>query len=127
MKLIKDRLKSDENFNEHQKEILRSLAQNNALHKFCQEVADELNLKGITQKAIMDCLNTMGVDNTMFSVKRLFQIIGEAKFGKSETHRFTKFELSEVEKEVSNLIVNVSKGEVSPVFPSYENKSYDNY
>lgn len=104
----------------------RTLPQNNALHSYCTEVANQLNEKGITQKAVINYLSIMGVDNTMYSVKRLFQIIGEAKFGKSETHKFTKKELAEVEKEVSNLIVGVSKGEVNPLFPSYESKIYDN-
>lgn len=99
----------------------RSITQNNALHKFCTEMAEELNAHGITQKAIIDHLSFMGVNNTMFSVKRIFQIIGEAKFGKAETHNFTSAELSEVEKEVSKIIVEISKGEINPIWPSIEN------
>ena len=110
----------EKSINNTQQEKQRTLAQNKALHAYCTEIANELNIRGITQKALIDMLMIMGVDNTMFSVKRLFQIIGEAKFGKAETHRFTKVEIGEVEKEVSNLVVQVSKGEVNPVFPSQE-------
>lgn len=102
----------------------RSLKQNNSLHDYCTETAQELNNHGIPQKAIIDHLSLMGVDNTMYSVKRLFQIIGGAKFGKEETSKFTEKEMCEVEKEVSKLIVEVSKGNVIPIWKSYESKNF---
>lgn len=105
------------------KDKQRSLAQNSELHDYCSETAEQLNNYGITQKAIIDHLTLMGVDNTMYSVKRIFQIIGEAKFGKSETSKFTKAEMVEVEKEVYKIIVEVSKGRVIPFWKSNDKKN----
>ena len=104
----------------------RTLEQNNSLHEYCTEVSEQLNACGITQKALIDHLSIMGVDNTMYSVKRLFQIIGEAKFGKSETSKFTTKEMVEVEKEVTQLIIEVSKGEVNPIWKSYDQQNFLN-
>lgn len=104
----------------------RSINQNNSLHDYCTETSQELNNHGISQKAIIDHLSLMGVDNTLYSVKRLFQIIGEAKFGKSETHKFTTIEMTEVEKEVTKLIIEVSKGEVIPIWKSYDQQNFLN-
>lgn len=71
----------------------RTKLQNNALHKYCKDVADELNNAGISYKMLLEGLE---ISNTMESIKNLFRLIGGAKFRKWSTTELSSKELMEI-------------------------------
>lgn len=76
----------------------RSHQQNRSLHKYCTEVATELNNAGISMKAFVKDIQ---VDHTMESVKNIWRAIAREKFGKSSTANLTSKEMNAVYEEVN--------------------------
>lgn len=97
----------------------RTNPQNRALHKWCTEMADELNNAGITMQAYV---RNIQVDNTMESVKMVWRAIAKEKYGKTSTASLTTKELQEVWEEMNRH--NAFFGIYMP-FPSQE--LTDNY
>lgn len=79
----------------------RSLPQNNSLHKFCKDLSDELNSKGITQGQFSVALET---DNTPESVKDAFRQMGFRKYLAKSTADLTTTEMSDIYEEIKRVI-----------------------
>jgi hypothetical protein len=73
----------------------RTLAQNRALHKFCDEVANECVAHGVTIEVF---LQNAEVEVTPEIVKSLWRKFGEIMFGKKSTADLTTSEFSKVGK-----------------------------
>lgn len=106
------------------KEPRRTYKQNRSLHKYCQEVADELNASGI---GVSVFYKDIKADHTMESVKELWRSFARAKYGKKSTTEFTTKEINEVYDEVNR---HLAKFGIHIGFPSQENteeylKSYE--
>lgn len=93
----------------------RTLRQNRSLHKYCTEVANELNAHGISLKAIVTRVN---VDWTMEAVKSVLQAIAKAKFGKAHTSELTTTEIQDVYIEFNKIISELG---ISMGWPSADN------
>ena len=110
---------------ENKVEKQRSLAQNRALHKYCQELAIELNNAGIGIDVFM---KNIEADHTMESVKSLWRAFAKAKYGKSSTAELTTSEINAIYDEVNRHIAQFG---IYMSFPSQENtenylNSYEN-
>lgn len=93
----------------------RTNAQNRSLHKYCSDVARELNNSGI---GIDLFFKNVEADHTMESVKFLWQGFAMAKYGKSGTSKLTTSEINAVFEEVNRHLGNLG---VHIPFPSEEN------
>lgn len=103
----------------------RSLAQNRSLHKYCEEMATELNNAGI---GIDVFFKNVQADHTKESVKLLWQGFAMAKYGKRGTSELTTSELNAIYDEVNR---HVAQFGLHLPFPSQEQtenylKSYEN-
>lgn len=97
----------------------RSLSQNRALHKYCSELATELNNAGI---GIDVFFKNVEVDHTIESVKSLWRSFAKAKYGKESTADFTTQELNAIYEEVNR---HIAQWGIHLPFPSQEQtKSY---
>lgn len=65
------------------------------------EVSEILNFAGVTPKILLEDFD---IDFNMDMVKRIFQRIGEAKFGKSQTRDWTSGELQDAWDEFNRQI-----------------------
>jgi hypothetical protein len=92
----------------------RSLAQNRALHKWCQECATELSNAGITVQAFVKDLEA---DFTMETVKMMWRAFAKAKYGKESTTQLTSKQINEVYDECNR---HLAKFEIHLPFPSQE-------
>ncbi len=79
----------------------RSGKQNNSLHKFCRELADELNAHGITQGEFAKAFE---VDNTMESVKAVLREAGFKKYLENSTAKLSTTELQGIYEEAMRVI-----------------------
>lgn len=95
----------------------RTLKQNNSLHKWCEEVAEELNNRGVTMRALIERLE---IDHSKESVKMFWRAIAKAKFGKKST---TELETNEVDKVYEEMNRLLAEFEIHIPFPSEENRS----
>lgn len=93
----------------------RTMKQNKALHKYCQELANELNACGVSMYVFS---KDISVDHTMESVKSIWRAIAKAKFGKNSTADLTTIELQQVYEEVNRHISNFG---IEMSWPSEEN------
>lgn len=93
----------------------RTSAQNRSLHKYCQEVATELNNSGIAQSVFY---RNIEADYTMENIKELWRSFARAKYGKKSTTEFTTQELNAVFEEVNRHIAQFG---IHIAFPSAEN------
>ena len=93
----------------------RTLKQNRSLHKWCTEVAVELNNRGIGQKVLLERVE---VDHSMESIKSIWRAICRAKFGKTSTTELTTSEINNVYDEMTRML---SEYDVHVSFPSQEN------
>lgn len=96
------------------KQQKRSLKQNRSLHKYCTELAKELNDIGVTIPVLF---NGVEASPTMESVKLLWQRFGEVKFGKKHTSDFTTSEINAIYDEINK---HVSQWGIEMQFPSEE-------
>jgi hypothetical protein len=102
----------------------RTSAQNRALHKYCTELAVELNNAGI---GIDIFFKNIEADHTMESVKSLWRAFAKAKYGKDSTADLTTGEINAIYDEVNRHIAQFG---IYMAFPSQENtpnylNSYD--
>lgn len=95
---------------EHNQKI-RSDRQSRAIHVYFEEVARELNDRGIDMRVLVKNLQ---VAHTKDSVKGIWKAIGEAKYGKKSTTQLTSKEIDEVYDEFNKLL---SEHDVHIAFP----------
>lgn len=95
--------------------IQRSNKQNRALHKYCTELANELNNAGI---GIDVFFKNIQADHTMETVKELWRGFARTKYGKTSTAGLTTKELNDIYDEVNR---HVSQWGIEMAFPSQEN------
>lgn len=102
----------------------RTLRQNNAVHKYCTEIADELNAAGIAMDVFV---KNISADHTMETVKSLWRAFAKAKYGKTSTADLSSDEITKIYEEVNR---HVSQFGIHVSFPSYEEqerlKHYEN-
>jgi len=79
-------------------ETKRTQQQNKSLHRFCTELAQELNNAGVTVEAVMKDLQA---DFTMETVKMMWRAFAKAKYGKESTAELTTKQINEVYEEVN--------------------------
>lgn len=92
----------------------RTNAQNRSLHKYCSELATELNNAGVSVAVFMENIEA---DHTMESVKELWRAFARAKYGKSSTTELTKKEINDIYEEVNR---HVAQFGIHISFPSNE-------
>lgn len=74
----------------------RTPSQNNALHLWCQQIADELNNEGYDTRAFLAKLPSIDVPITKEIVKdALLRTVGRKMFGKEHTSDWTKAEVDQ--------------------------------
>lgn len=100
---------------EEKKEKQRSAAQNRALHKYCAELANELNGCGISLSVFVKDIE---VDHTMESVKALWRAFAKVKYGKTSTAELTSPEINAIYEEVNR---HIAKFGIHMAFPSADN------
>lgn len=76
---------------------IRSLAQNRALHKWCEEMAQHLSESGISMSLLF---RNIQADYSMELIKEFWRLFGKAKFGVDGTSKLTTKQLQEVYEEV---------------------------
>lgn len=79
----------------------RTSAQNRALHKYCTELAVELNNAGI---GIDVFFKNVQADHTMESVKTLWRGFAKVKYGKESTADLSTSEINAIYDEVNRHI-----------------------
>lgn len=100
----------------------RTLPQNKALHKWCQEIADTLNECGVSVAVYLEHVE---VDHTMETVKSLFRAIGKEKFGIQSTAELTESQFRACIDEIHRHNANFG---ITMDFPSRELENfYQNY
>jgi len=90
----------------------RTEKQNNSIHLWFEEVARELNDRGIDMRVLVKDLQ---VTHTKESVKGIWKAIGEAKYGKDSTTKLTSKEIDEIYDEMNRLL---SEFDIHIAFPS---------
>lgn len=99
---------------EEVKEKLRTLRQNRALHKYCTEVATELQNAGVTVSAF---IKDIEADFTMETVKMMWRAFAKAKYGKDSTTQLTSKQINEIYDECNR---HIAKFGIHIAFPSSE-------
>lgn len=99
-----------ENVTEYQ----RTARQNRALHKYCEEVARELQNTGIT---VSTFVKNIQADFTMETVKMMWRAFAKAKYGKESTKQLTTKQINEVYDECNRHIAQFG---IHIPFPSNE-------
>lgn len=79
----------------------RTRKQNNSMHLWFEEVARELNDRGIDMRVLVKDLQ---VTHTKESVKSIWRAIGEAKYGKDSTTKLDSKEIDEIYDEMNRLL-----------------------
>lgn len=92
----------------------RTNQQNKALHKYCTEVAVELQNAGVSVEAFVKDIQA---DFTMETVKMMWRAFAKAKYGKESTTQLTKKQINEVYDECNR---HISKFGIHISFPSQE-------
>lgn len=92
----------------------RTSAQNRALHKYCTELARELNNAGI---GIDVFFKNIEADHTMESVKNLWRSFAKVKYGKSSTAELSTKQINNIYDEVNR---HISQFGIHMSFPSSE-------
>lgn len=97
---------------------IRSTAQNRALHKLCQDIADYCTEHGITAEVV---LGGFEVYPTPETIKMMIRKAGEEKYGKKSTSELTTTELQKCYEDVVQRHIAEKTGEYFP-FPSEETR-----
>jgi hypothetical protein len=92
----------------------RSNQQNRALHKYCTEVAVELNNAGIAHSVFY---RDIEADYTMENIKELWRSFARIKYGKTSTAELTTREINEIYDECNR---HIAKFGIHIAFPSYQ-------
>lgn len=95
-------------------ETKRTLQQNKALHKYCIEVAKELNDAGVTVEAFV---KNIQADFSMETVKMMWRAFAKAKYGKESTTELTTKQINEIYDECNRHIAQFG---IHVAFPSQE-------
>lgn len=103
----------------------RTKKQNSSLHKYCTDVARELQNSGITVQVFFKDIQA---DFTMETVKMIWRAFAKAKYGKESTTELTTKQINEVYDECNRHLANLG---IHIPFPSEELteeylKSYEN-
>jgi hypothetical protein len=93
----------------------RSLSQNNSLHRYCTELATELQNSGVPLEVFV---RDIEADYTMEAVKEVFRAFGRAKFHKKSTADLTTTEIQACYEEMNR---HVSQFGIHMAWPSVEN------
>lgn len=96
------------------KESLRTTRQNKALHRYCQEVAKELNDAGVSVEAFV---KNIQADFSMETVKMMWRAFAKAKYGKDSTTELTTKQINEIYDECNRHIAQFG---IHVAFPSQE-------
>ena len=104
----------------------RTKKQNNSLHLFCEQVADELSNHGVSLQVF---IQNLSVDLTAENVKSAIRAIGNEKFMKTSTADLTTKELQACYEEINR---HISQWGIHIPFPSEETmaealESYNQY
>ncbi len=99
----------------------RTKKQNNALHKWCEELARECNHKGVLYKAIVQNLE---VNWTPEAVKGIVQAIAYAMYGTHHTSELTTKQLTEACAEADRIFLEQG---INISFPSFEEQEFINH
>mgnify|MGYP001611955013 CR=1 FL=1 len=99
------------------KEKQRSLAQNNAMHLYFEQVAEAMQDAGYDIKQIIP--NNIEIPVTHQFIKSVWQNIGKEMFLKNHTAEFTKEEVGQVELVFSRWLATFG---ITIPFPSYDNE-----
>lgn len=97
----------------------RTDAQNKSLHRYCSELATELQNAGVPLEVFVKDIEA---DYTMEAVKEVFRAFARAKFHKQSTADLTTNEIQEVYEEMSR---HVAQFGIYMAWPSIEET--DNY
>lgn len=92
----------------------RTDKQNKSMHLWFEEVARELNDRGIDMRVLVKDLQ---VSHTKESVKGIWKAIGEAKYGKESTTQLDSKEIDEIYDEMNRLL---AMHDIHIPFPSNE-------
>lgn len=92
----------------------RTIQQNKALHKYCTEVAKELNDSGVTVSAFVKDIQA---DFSMETVKMMWRAFAKAKYGKDSTTELTTKQINEIYDECNR---HISQFGIHVAFPSQE-------
>ena len=95
-------------------ETKRTIQQNKALHKYCTEVAKELNDAGVTVEAFV---KNIQADFSMETVKMMWRAFAKAKYGKESTAELTTKQINEIYDECNRHIAQFG---IHVAFPSQE-------
>ena len=98
----------------------RTTKQNNSIHLWFEEVARELNDRGIDMRVLVKNLQ---VSHTKDSIKGVWKAIAEAKYGKKSTTELTTKEVDEVFDEFNKLLAEF---DIHLPFPSNEYFIHEN-
>lgn len=96
----------------------RTTQQNRSLHKYCTDVARELNNAGVPVSVFMEDIEA---DYTMDTVKMLWKAFARAKYGKTSTTELTKKQIDEIYDEVNR---HVARFGIHVEFPSRDLLDY---
>jgi len=100
-------------------EDLRTNAQNSSLHLWCEELARELNNRGLTFKKVVK--ESFDLDWNKDMVKKVFwHTLAKAKFGKESTTELTRGELQDIYDEIMRFLSDEKFDGIYLPFPSAE-------
>lgn len=102
--------------NEEKEQKVRSNPQNNALHLACDQIADELNARGIEPEVF---LKGIVLTHTRESIKDVYRSIGKHLFGKEQTRILTSQELNIINEIIAR---HLARFGIEFRFPSFENQ-----
>lgn len=79
----------------------RSIQQNKALHKGCQQIADHLIENNIS---LQEAFKNMDIRPTMESIKSIYRQIAHAKFGVESTKDLTRKQIDQVWEDLTKAL-----------------------
>lgn len=102
-------------------EKTRTLKQNNALHKYFQELADALNEAGVDQAMFIDKLDGLEVPITKEFIHQIWKLTQEQMGMENSTTKLTTSQVSQVYDTINRFTAN--EWGLSTPFPSLEELS----
>jgi uncharacterized protein YoxC len=100
-------------------EAKRTETQNNSLHRFCRELANDLNEKGLTVQFVIS--HSMDIDWSMQSVKDLlWRTAQKGHLGKVSSTELNTKEVSPIYEEVNRIVTQFG---VSIPWPSLDEQA----
>lgn len=99
---------------EEKKKKQRTASQNRSLHKFCAELADELQATGVPMEVFV---HNIEADYTMEAVKEVYRAFARTKFQKKSTAELTTVEIKACYEEMNR---HVAQFGIHMAWPSEE-------